>query len=1003
MLRLRPALLSLSLLAVGCQPVDPGPPPNQLPTATIFAPVEGSSIGHGDPINLNGSCIDAETSEPEIVAAWSSDLDGELLVGAPDEQGNTSGSVTALSEGSHVMTLTCTDSDGGVGTESRTISVQPNQPPTVEIEEPDSGDQFTTDEAITMQIRVRDDVDAAADIVVSVSSDLDGELATGLTPDSQGDVLAVVNLLSGEHMLTVSATDREGGVGTAGVAVQVTTTHEAPDCVIVEPVDGAFEAGDNVLFRGNVSDPDVDPELLQVHWSTDLAGEFAVLIPDSDGNTETFYDGLEAGDHILRMRVVDEENFECTADTSLRVCAPNDPPTATLTAPAAGQYLFGEMIVFGGSAGDDLTPGDELRVTWTSDVDGELNSDSPDTAGNLSFQTDLLSAGQHVIRLSVNDLCGNNVTATSTIVVFVDSDNDGFEGGVNGDDCDDSDPNINPDATETPYDGIDQDCNGSDLVDNDGDGYASELVTGGDDCDDNNPSVNPGALDIPYDGVDQDCSGTDAIDQDGDGFEGGVGGTDCNDNNPNINPGASEVPYNNIDEDCSGADLTDVDGDGFASTAVGGTDCDDGSLSTYPGAPEVAYDGIDQDCNGSDTNDADLDGFDAAAAGGPDCDDANPSVFPGAPETPYDGIDQDCSGADWNDVDGDGFAGLAAGGGDCDDNNPGANPGAAEIPYNGIDEDCSGSDLNDADGDGFAAIAAGGTDCNDNDFLTNPAAADIPYDGLDQDCDGIDLSDVDGDGFNADVVGGLDCNDFIPSVFPGAPEVPGDGLDNDCNGSVDDVDPTSVPALGGNPYLCSPIDITGAGSYAPPGPPLTFEWFIAAKPAASTVDETAIGDVTLMVTTFTPDIEGTFLLGLTVTQGLISDTDYLVVDVTGNPTNQPPVADAGADVSVSASVTAYYSNYNYICPTCPSQSANLDGSASTDPDGNPLDYAWSTVSGSASFGDASAATTTVSLQGGSVSRYQTVVFNYTIQLAVTDCELEDDVDTLDASYSCTCN
>ena len=42
----------------------------------------------------------------------------------------------------------------------------------------------------------------------------------------------------------------------------------------------------------------------------------------------------------------------------------------------------------------------------------------------------------------------------------LDADGDGFY--ADQDDCDDSDPNINPDAEEIPDDGIDSNCNGED-------------------------------------------------------------------------------------------------------------------------------------------------------------------------------------------------------------------------------------------------------------------------------------------------------------------------------------------------------------------------------------------------------------------------------------------------------------------------------------------------------------------------------------------------------------
>lgn len=86
--------------------------------------------------------------------------------------------------------------------------------------------------------------------------------------------------------------------------------------------------------------------------------------------------------------------------------------------------------------------------------------------------------------------------------LFVDEDGDGFISNI---DCDDNNPDVNPDATETTYNGIDDDCDPTTLDDDlDQDGFALA-----DDCDDTNAFTNPNATEIPDNGIDEDCDGED--------------------------------------------------------------------------------------------------------------------------------------------------------------------------------------------------------------------------------------------------------------------------------------------------------------------------------------------------------------------------------------------------------------------------------------------------------------------------------------------------------------
>ena len=235
-------------------------------------------------------------------------------------------------------------------------------------------------------------------------------------------------------------------------------------------------------------------------------------------------------------------------------------------------------------------------------------------------------------------------------------------------------------ALEIPYNGIDDDCNPMTLDDDlDQDGYAVA-----DDCDDTNPDINPGAEDIANNSIDEDCDGFDAfeaVDNDNDGYDNSY---DCDDNNPDINPGVTETLYNGIDDDCDPLTLDDdLDQDGFAFA----NDCDDNNAQINPNQTEIPYNGLDDDCNSTTLDDdLDLDGFNLAD----DCDDNNSEINPNQAEVPYNGIDDDCNTATLDDdLDQDGFE-IAE---DCDDNNAEINPDATDIPNNGIDENCDGMDL----------------------------------------------------------------------------------------------------------------------------------------------------------------------------------------------------------------------------------------------------------------------------------------------------------------------
>jgi MYXO-CTERM domain-containing protein len=138
--------------------------------------------------------------------------------------------------------------------------------------------------------------------------------------------------------------------------------------------------------------------------------------------------------------------------------------------------------------------------------------------------------------------------------------------------CNDLDDDCNDITDDYPVDGNDY------FADVDGDGFgdsedwitacapSDDWVDDDTDCDDTDSSVNPGATETWYDGIDQDCADDDDYDQDGDGV--GVD-SDCDDEDATVS----------APEDCKGGDDsggTDSGGDG-GTDSDGGTDGDGGS------------------------------------------------------------------------------------------------------------------------------------------------------------------------------------------------------------------------------------------------------------------------------------------------------------------------------------------------------------------------------------------------------------------------------------------
>lgn len=125
-----------------------------------------------------------------------------------------------------------------------------------------------------------------------------------------------------------------------------------------------------------------------------------------------------------------------------------------------------------------------------------------------------------------------------------DQDGDGYQSDLfGGSDCDDADGQTHPGAFDTPYDGIDHNC---DLDDFDVDADGVNGGPNGLDCNDEDPNNHTSCLscvDVDGDGAFSGCDRYETIDE------------DCDDLSEERHPGAFEIIGDGIDQDCSGSDL----------------------------------------------------------------------------------------------------------------------------------------------------------------------------------------------------------------------------------------------------------------------------------------------------------------------------------------------------------------------------------------------------------------------------------------------------------------
>ena len=283
------------------------PPFNQSPVAHITSPTNNASFVSGASVSFAGTGTDPEDGTLTGASlVWTDNVAGQIGTG-------TSFSLATLAVGTHVVTLTVTDSKGAKGTATVTIvitGIAVDQPPTAHITSPVNSASFVQGASVSFAGTGSDTEDGTLTGASLVWTDnVAGQIGTGTS-------FSLTSLAIGTHVITLTAKDSKGQTGTATVTIVVTApaTNQSPTAQITSPNSGAvFAPGTAVSFAGNGHDAE-DGALTgaSLVWTDNVSGQIGT-------GTSFSLATLAGGLHTITLTATDSKGAHGTATVNITI------------------------------------------------------------------------------------------------------------------------------------------------------------------------------------------------------------------------------------------------------------------------------------------------------------------------------------------------------------------------------------------------------------------------------------------------------------------------------------------------------------------------------------------------------------------------------------------------------------------------------------------------------------------------------------------------------------
>lgn len=407
-----PLVLGLLLVLPACFETHIGTN-NSSPEATIELPAPETQVLSGAEVTFRGVVDDRTTDPEDLEVLWASSIDGELLDGSADADGNTEFTTSSLSAGTHTITLLVRDDDGASDEDSVELIVIADEPPAIVIVEPTADGSYFTNFPVPLQATVSDGEDSSDALRVSWTAESSGDvLAADLVPDGDGLTSSTADLAPGEWTLVATATDSVGNTASDTVSIVVGDAETVPTCVIDAPVDGTtVNAGEPVALTGTVADVEDAADALTVSVSSDLDGTLGAPSPDSNGAVALTVT-LSGGEHVLTLSATDSAGLTGTDTVTVSV---NELPSApgisiTPAAPTTNDDLT-VVIETDSTDPDDGPSGITYDYSWSKDaVPAGLTSETVPMSATASGEV-------WTVAVTASDGLGTSLPATASVTI----------------------------------------------------------------------------------------------------------------------------------------------------------------------------------------------------------------------------------------------------------------------------------------------------------------------------------------------------------------------------------------------------------------------------------------------------------------------------------------------------------------------------------------------------------------------------------------------------------